>query len=122
MAEKSSGSDSEEEQSYITLEHVHISKPLAKHIQAYLVSKPNKTKTTIIIDSGATIHMVSHHSCFGDESSVNAIGIGTVILQATVGKKDYNIALSNVLLVPNFTLAFISVHKLSKMELLTLFL
>ncbi|EGN91164.1 hypothetical protein SERLA73DRAFT_80988 [Serpula lacrymans var. lacrymans S7.3] len=40
---------------------------------------------------------------FGDESSVNAIGIGTVILQATVGKKDYNIALSNVLLVPNFT-------------------
>ncbi|EGN91002.1 hypothetical protein SERLA73DRAFT_81496 [Serpula lacrymans var. lacrymans S7.3] len=42
-------------------------------------------------------------SVFGDESSVNAIGIGTVILQATVGKKDYNIALSNVLLVPNFT-------------------
>ncbi|EGN91475.1 hypothetical protein SERLA73DRAFT_80422, partial [Serpula lacrymans var. lacrymans S7.3] len=39
---------------------------------------------------------------FGDESSVNAIGDGTVILQATIGKKDYNIALSNVLLVPNF--------------------
>ncbi|EGN94015.1 hypothetical protein SERLA73DRAFT_78390 [Serpula lacrymans var. lacrymans S7.3] len=94
-AEQSSGSDSEEE-------------------QTYLVSEPDKTKTTIIIDSGATSHIVPHCSwfesgtyhvlnpprtiSFGDESSVNAIGIGTVILQATVGKKDYNIALSNVLL------------------------
>ncbi|EGN98360.1 hypothetical protein SERLA73DRAFT_74583 [Serpula lacrymans var. lacrymans S7.3] len=58
---------------------------------------------------------------FGDESSVNAIGIRTVILQATVGKKNYNIALSNVLLVPNFTLTLISVHKLSKTGLSTLF-
>ncbi|EGN91124.1 hypothetical protein SERLA73DRAFT_81085, partial [Serpula lacrymans var. lacrymans S7.3] len=56
-AEQSSGSDSEEEQSHIALEHVHISKPLAKRIQAYLVSEPDKTKTTIIIDSGATSHM-----------------------------------------------------------------
>ncbi|EGN91093.1 hypothetical protein SERLA73DRAFT_81183, partial [Serpula lacrymans var. lacrymans S7.3] len=40
---------------------------------------------------------------FGDESS------------------DYNIALSNVLLVPNFTLALVSVHKLSKTGLSTLF-
>ncbi|EGN91296.1 hypothetical protein SERLA73DRAFT_80744 [Serpula lacrymans var. lacrymans S7.3] len=47
-AEQSSGSDSEEEQSHIALEHVHISKPLAKRIQAYLVSEPDKTKTTII--------------------------------------------------------------------------
>ncbi|EGO02682.1 hypothetical protein SERLA73DRAFT_70169 [Serpula lacrymans var. lacrymans S7.3] len=55
------------------------------------------------------------------KSSVNAIDIGTVILQATVGKKDYNIALSNVLLVPNFTLAPVSVHKLSEVGLSTLF-
>ncbi|EGN91045.1 hypothetical protein SERLA73DRAFT_81341, partial [Serpula lacrymans var. lacrymans S7.3] len=38
--EQSSGSDSKEEQSHIALEHVHISKPLAKHIQAYLVLEP----------------------------------------------------------------------------------
>ncbi|EGN91165.1 hypothetical protein SERLA73DRAFT_80987, partial [Serpula lacrymans var. lacrymans S7.3] len=63
-AEQSSGSDSEEEQSHIALEHVHISKPLAKRIQAYLVSEPDKTKTTIIIDSGATSHMVPHRSWF----------------------------------------------------------
>ncbi|EGN93631.1 hypothetical protein SERLA73DRAFT_78505 [Serpula lacrymans var. lacrymans S7.3] len=44
-----------------------------------------------------------------------------VILQATVGKKDYNIALSNILLVPNFTLALISGYKLSKTGLSTLF-
>ncbi|EGO28228.1 hypothetical protein SERLADRAFT_434101 [Serpula lacrymans var. lacrymans S7.9] len=58
---------------------------------------------------------------FGDESSVNTIGIETVILQITIGKKNYNIALSNILLVPNFTLALISLHKLSKTGLSTLF-
>ncbi|EGO18763.1 hypothetical protein SERLADRAFT_443732 [Serpula lacrymans var. lacrymans S7.9] len=84
-AEQSSGSDSEKEQSHIALEHVHISKLLAKRIQAYLVNIPCS------------------------------------ILQATVGKKDYNIALSNVLLVPNFMLALVSVHKLSKTGLSTLF-
>ncbi|EGO25568.1 hypothetical protein SERLADRAFT_437294 [Serpula lacrymans var. lacrymans S7.9] len=103
-AEQSSGSDFEEEQRHIASEHVHISRPLAKCIQAYLVLEPNKTKTTIIIDSGAIFHMVPHCSwfepgtyhvlnpprtiSFGDEFSVNAIEIGIVILQATVGKKD----------------------------------
>ncbi|EGN97340.1 hypothetical protein SERLA73DRAFT_75042 [Serpula lacrymans var. lacrymans S7.3] len=55
------------------------------------------------------------------QDHISDVGIGTVILQATVGKKDYNIALSNVLLVPNFMLALVSVHKLSKMGLSTLF-
>ncbi|EGO04339.1 hypothetical protein SERLA73DRAFT_68037 [Serpula lacrymans var. lacrymans S7.3] len=94
-AEQSSGFDSEEEQSHIALEHFEPG--------TYHVLNPPRTIS------------------FGDESSVNAIGIGTVILQATVGKKDYNIALLNVLLVPNFTLALVSVHKLSKTGLSTLF-
>ncbi|KAH7917506.1 hypothetical protein BV22DRAFT_1026206 [Leucogyrophana mollusca] len=58
---------------------------------------------------------------FGDESTVSTIGTGTVVLQTTVRDQDFDIALSNVLLIPSFTIALIAVHKLSCAGLSTVF-
>ena len=42
-----------------------VSESLIRRIQAYLSSKPKgSSKDKIIIDSGATSHMVPHRSCF----------------------------------------------------------
>ncbi|KAH7924899.1 hypothetical protein BV22DRAFT_976720, partial [Leucogyrophana mollusca] len=58
---------------------------------------------------------------FGDESTVSAIRTGTVVLRTSLGNKDFDIALSNVLLIPSFTIALVSVHKLSRAGLSTIF-
>ncbi|KAH7919573.1 hypothetical protein BV22DRAFT_1022762, partial [Leucogyrophana mollusca] len=84
--------------------------------QAYLASETDKNSTTIIVDSGATSHIVPHYSwfelrtykllfllrpvTFRDESTVCAIKTGTVVLHTSLGNKDPNIVLSNVLPIP----------------------
>ncbi|KAG1724937.1 uncharacterized protein EDB91DRAFT_1019279, partial [Suillus paluster] len=59
---------------------------------------------------------------FGGDSTVHAVGIGTVIIRTHVGTKQYDIALSDVLLVPVFTLSLISVYKIGRTRLSTSFL
>ncbi|KAG1721385.1 uncharacterized protein EDB91DRAFT_1026080, partial [Suillus paluster] len=59
---------------------------------------------------------------FGDDSTVHAVGIGTVIIRAHVGTEQYDIALSDVLLVLVFTLSLISVYKIGRTGLSTTFL
>ena len=125
------------EQNSRTSEHVniateHVSCSLIHHVQAYLSSKSNaKGKDTIIIDSGATPHMVPHGSWFhsytplstphtvtlGNDSTAYAIGTGSVVMQSVVNGKTYDITLSNVLLIPEFHLSLISVHCLSSVGL-----
>lgn len=58
---------------------------------------------------------------FGDESVVNAVGIGTIHLVSAVGKNKFNIRLSDVLLIPSFSLSLISVNKLTCAGLSALF-
>ena len=88
-----------------------------RHVQAYLSSEPKgSTKDEIIIDSGATSHMVSHCSWFrsytplrtphllilGNDAMIHATGIGSVIVLSVVNRETYEFALSNVLLVLEF--------------------
>ncbi|KAF8546108.1 hypothetical protein OG21DRAFT_1427916 [Imleria badia] len=76
-----------------------VSKSLIKHVQACLLSEPKgNTKDSIIIDSGATSHMVPHHSGFrsytllqtpclvalGNDVTTHAIGIGNMALRSIV--------------------------------------
>ncbi|OJT02996.1 hypothetical protein TRAPUB_6442, partial [Trametes pubescens] len=84
--------------------HVHISKSLRKRIQAYLASDTNRKSTPILIDSGASAHMVPergwfvpgsykpfttpHDVRFGDSSKVHAIGKGSITLLSEVDGKD----------------------------------
>ncbi|KAG1719518.1 uncharacterized protein EDB91DRAFT_1011367, partial [Suillus paluster] len=63
-----------------------------------------------------------HGISFGDDSTVHAVGISTVIIRVHVGTKQYDIALSDVLLVPVFTLSLISVYKIGRTGLSTTFL
>ena len=124
-----------------TSEHVniateHVSCSLIHRIQAYLLSESNaKGKDTIIIDSRVTSHMVPHHSWFhsytplstphtvtlGNGSTAYAIYTGSVIMWSVVNGKTYDIILSNVLLILEFHLSFISVHCLSSVGLSTIF-
>lgn len=117
--------------------HVHISKSLRKRIQAYLASDTPRKSTPILIDSGASAHMVPergwfvpgsyklfttpHDVRFGDSSKVHAIGKGSVTLLSEVNGKEYETVLSNVLLVPSFTIALISVQHLCERGLNVLF-
>ena len=112
-----------------------ISKSLMKLVQAYLSSEPNEdTRDKIIIDSGATSHMVPHHSWFcsymplwtscpvtlGNDAMTHATGIGNFVVSSIVNGETYEITLSNILLVPEFQLSLISVNWLSAVRLSTL--
>ena len=107
-----------------------------KHVHAYLSSEPKDSgRNTLIIDSGASSHMVPHHSWFwtyqpldpphpvtlGDNSDAMAIGVRTVPLISHVSGTTYEIILSNVLLIPEFQISLISVNCLSSAGLSTTF-
>ncbi|KAF8839360.1 hypothetical protein BDN67DRAFT_877211, partial [Paxillus ammoniavirescens] len=76
----------------------------------------NSGRNALIIDSGASSHIVPHQSWFrtyrplhpprpvtlGDNSNTMAIGIGTVPLVSQTSVTNYMIILSNVLLIPEF--------------------
>ena len=57
----------------------------------------------------------------GDNSSVEATGIGTVTPRTRVGGATNEFILSNVLFVPDFQITLISVNKLAKAGLSTFF-
>ena len=95
----------------------HVSQSVMKHVHAYLSLEPKDSgRNTLIIDSGASSHMVPHHSWYqtyqpldpphpvtlGDNLDAMAIGIGTVPLISHVSGTTYEIILSNVLLIPEF--------------------
>ncbi|KAG2358359.1 hypothetical protein BDR07DRAFT_1295183 [Suillus spraguei] len=63
-------SDSEVDTKSTTVrECVHISKALAKHVQAYSVSV-TKDCLDIIINSGTSLHMVPHHTWFKPDTYI----------------------------------------------------
>jgi len=103
----------------------HVPKSLIHRIHAYSSSEQNNSgRDTLIIDSGASSHMVPHRSWFrtyqplhppclvtlGDNSEAHAIGIGTVPLLSHVSGQIFEIILSNVLLIPEFRISLISVN------------
>ena len=89
----------------------------------------------MIIDSGATSHMVPHRSWFQtyhplnppqlvtlrNNAKVHATRIGTVPLISQVSGKIYEVILSNVLLIPDFWLSLISIKHLASTDLSTTF-
>ena len=70
-----------------------------------------------------TYHSLSPQSpvTLGDNSSMEATGIGTVTLCTWVGGATNEFILSNVLFVPDFQITLISVNKLAKAGLSTFF-
>jgi len=92
-------------------------------------------RSTLIIDSGASSHMVPHRSWFqtyqplhpphlvtlGDNSEAHAIGIGIVSLLSHVSGQTFEIVLSNVLLIPEFQILLISMNWLASASLSTSF-
>ena len=114
----------------------HVSRSVMKRVHAYLSSEPKDSgRNTLIIDSGASSHMVPHCSWFrtyqpldppcpvtlGDNLDAMAIGIGTVPLISHVSGTTYEIILSNVLLIPEFLISLISVNCLASAGLSTTF-
>ena len=108
----------------------------AHRICAYLLTEPDtQRKNDIIIDSGTMSHMACNQTWFttycplsppslvtlGDNSSVEATGIGTITLYTRVGGATNEFILSNVLFVLDFHITFISVNKLAKAGLSTFF-
>ncbi|KIM65736.1 hypothetical protein SCLCIDRAFT_74324, partial [Scleroderma citrinum Foug A] len=57
----------------------------------------------------------------GDDSTVQATGIGTVTLHAKVAGKIHEFILSNVLFIPDFRITLISVKRLASAGLSTFF-
>ncbi|KIJ10956.1 hypothetical protein PAXINDRAFT_41637, partial [Paxillus involutus ATCC 200175] len=57
----------------------------------------------------------------GDNSNTMAIGIGTVPLISQTSGTNYEIILSNVLLIPEFRISLISVNRLASTGLSTAF-
>ncbi|KIK75577.1 hypothetical protein PAXRUDRAFT_18871 [Paxillus rubicundulus Ve08.2h10] len=113
-----------------------VSKSLMAHILAYLLSKSKASgRSAIIINSGATSHMVPHWSwfwtyfplvppqpvAFKDNSTTSAIRIRTVTLFSTISRKKYEIILTNVLLILEFWISLISINHLSTTRLSTVF-
>ena len=113
-----------------------VSQNLINRIHAYLSRELNSQKSyDIIIDSSATSHMTPHRKWFttyrtltpptpvtlGDDSTVQATGIGTVTLHAKVAGKIHEFILSNVLFIPDFRITLISVKRLASAGLSTFF-
>ena len=134
--------DEDEEQAQLAIptykgHTVSVSKRLAERISAYTASSPISRKNRIVIDSGASAHIILHLSWldpnsykaldpprkirFGDNSCVEAVGIGNLQLKCQVGKHIYVIKQENVLLAPSFAVSLISVHQLAKQGLITTF-
>src|SRR5207245_6426865 len=113
-----------------------VSRSLATRIHAFLSSDPRrKDKSEIIIDSGATRHMVPHWSwltsyrkldppipvAFGDNSTAKAIGIGRMVLKSVISRRTFEFELANVLLIPEFHITLISINCLQSAGLTTSF-
>jgi hypothetical protein len=120
----------------IANEHVSHSESAMQRIHAYLSSQSEDSgRNTLIIDSGASSHIVPHRSWFrtyrplqpprlvtlGDNSNTMAIGIGTVPIISKASGTTYEIVLSNVLLIPEFRISLSSVNRLASAGLSTAF-
>jgi Reverse transcriptase (RNA-dependent DNA polymerase)/Pol polyprotein, beta-barrel domain/gag-polypeptide of LTR copia-type/Integrase core domain/GAG-pre-integrase domain len=115
---------------HANIANVRTPRSLKNRIFAYFASEPTLTKRDVLIDSGASAHMVPHRGWFtpgsyrpirpprivrfGDDSSVKAIGVGSVHFTSRVHGKTYDIFLSDVLLVPSFSMSLVSVNKLDR--------
>ena len=101
-----------------------------QRIHTYLWSQPEDSgRNTLIIDSGASSHIIPHRSWFrtyrplhpprpvtlGDNSNAMAIGIGTVPLISQTSGTNYEIVLSNVLLIPEFRISHTLSNKIVAM-------
>jgi hypothetical protein len=121
----------------IANERVSHSESAMQHIHAYLSSQSEDSgRNTLIIDSGASSHIVPHRSWFrmyrplqpsrpvtlGDNSNTMAIGIGMIPIISKASGTTYKIVLSNVLLIPEFRISLISVNRLASAGLSTAFL
>lgn len=119
---------------------VSVSKKLMTRILAYLSehdegSNPPYDK---ILDSGASTHMTSVRewfACdsfkpldpprrvrFGDESYVEATGIGSITLSTKIGTRTVETKLNDVLYIPSFKITLISVRRLAKAGYYSMFL
>ena len=105
------------ESTNIANKRVSQSESAMQWIHAYLLFQSEDSgSNTLIIDSGASSHIVPHCSWFrtyrplqspcpvtlGDNSTTMAIGIGTVPLISKASGTTYEIILSNVLLISGF--------------------
>lgn len=115
-------------------EHSHfagvVSSSLKSRIHAYVTSEPKSPSTSvpIICDSGASSHMVPADTWyhpgtykalnpprrirFGDDSHVEAVGEGRIVFHSRIGSDYHEIVLREVLHVPSFSVALISVPRL----------
>jgi hypothetical protein len=59
---------------------------------------------------------------FSDDSTVQAVGTGSITLHTIIGKQIYEIILSNVLHIPDLHLTLLSVSHFTQAGLSTLFL
>jgi hypothetical protein len=108
--------------------YVTIGKRVAQNIRAYSARASTSDQPACIADTGATSHIVPYSDWFdpstyrtlttprrihfGDESYVEATGVGNVHLKCQVGESTHEITLRNVLYAPSFKLALISVHRI----------
>jgi hypothetical protein len=106
--------------------HVVVGERVMNNLRIYSAHESTSQRTSCIADTGATSHIVPHFSWFdaatyraldalcmvhlGDETYVEALGIGKGRLVCKVGHRTNTITLTDVLYVPSFTIALISVH------------
>ena len=123
---------------YSSTRSAHVSKALMSRILAYVGSASSRfPRSSTIANSGASAHMTPYREWFkcgtfqelnpprkvrfGDNSFVNATGIGTISLECEVDGKARMTELKHALYVPSFHLTLISVHQLDKAGLYTVF-
>lgn len=116
----------------------HVSRALMSQILAYVRSATKDfTCLHTIADSSASTHMTLHckwFKCstfrkldlsqkihFGDNSHVEATGIGTIMLECKVDGHTKTTELENALYVPSFQLSLISICQLDKAGYYTTF-
>jgi hypothetical protein len=113
---------------------VHILQKL--HVMGYIVSDP-QDKQTLIVDSGASTHMIPHIQWLvpgtfkptkviwkvhlGDDSILEGHSTGTLCLTTKGQSRSKMVDLPNVLLIPDLSATLISVHNLSKTGMKVMF-
>jgi hypothetical protein len=133
------GADSSSEDDSDGAHYVSVARKLAKRVHAYVASDDLSDKRHhIIADTGASAHIMPyrewfdpatyrtldqpHPVRFGDNSSVDAIGVGDVRLISRVSGKVFDITLSDVLHVPTFKISLVSVNRLCRKDIRSVFL